>query len=60
MTQYWEDRFRTWAQSPSQTETEPSENAERMVRWAVAASAKLKDRNIKVFAQGSLPQSHER
>ena len=53
MTQYSEDTFRTWAQSPGQTETERSENAERMVRRAVAASAKLKDRNIKVFAQGS-------
>src|SRR3981081_798019 len=53
MSQNWEDRFRTWAQSPSQTETERAENAERMVRNAIKASSKLSGRNIKVFAQGS-------
>src|ERR1700704_1640273 len=53
MSQYWEDRFRTWAQSPSQTETERAENAEQMVRNAIKASPKLSKRNIKVFRQGS-------
>lgn len=49
----WEDKFRSWAQSPSQAETQRCENAVGMVRRAVAASNKLKNRNIKVFAQGS-------
>ena len=53
MSQYWEDRFRTWAQSPSQTETERAENAEQMVQNAIKASSKLNARDIKVFAQGS-------
>jgi hypothetical protein len=53
MSQSWEDKFRTWAQSPSQTETERAENAEQMVRNAIRASSKLAARNIKVFAQGS-------
>jgi hypothetical protein len=53
MNQQWEDKFRTWAQSPSETETERAENAERMVRNAIKASPALSARNIKVFAQGS-------
>jgi hypothetical protein len=53
MSQNWEDKFRTWAQSPSQTETERAENAEQMVRNAIKASSKLAFRNVKVFAQGS-------
>jgi hypothetical protein len=53
MTQTWEEKFRTWAQSPSKTETQRAENAEQMVRNAITASQKLKGRNIKVFAQGS-------
>lgn len=53
MTQSWEDKFRSWAQSPSQAETQRCENAVGMVRRAIAASSKLKDRNIKVFPQGS-------
>jgi hypothetical protein len=53
MTQSWEDRFRSWAQSPSQAETNRCDNAVGMVRRAIAASDKLKNRNIKVFAQGS-------
>ena len=53
MTQFWEDKFRAWAKSPSQSETERCENAEGMVRRAIKASAKLKERNIKVIAQGS-------
>jgi hypothetical protein len=53
MSHHWEDKFRTWAQSPSQTETERAENAERMVRNAIEASPRLSGRNIKVFRQGS-------
>jgi len=50
---YWEDKFKTWAQSPSQTETERAANAEQMVRNAIKASSKLNARTIKVFPQGS-------
>jgi len=53
MSQNWEDKFRTWAQSPSESETKRAENAEQMVRNAIRASSKLAARNIKVFAQGS-------
>lgn len=49
----WEDRFSSWAQSPSQTETERSENAERAIRNAIKASTKLQARDIKVIRQGS-------
>ena len=53
MNQYWEDKFRAWSQSPTQSETERAENAETMVRKAIKASAKLDTRDIKVFRQGS-------
>lgn len=53
MTQSWEDKFRSWAQSPSQSETERCENAVGMVRRAIAASPRLQNRNIRVFPQGS-------
>ena len=53
MNQKWEDRFRVWAQSPSQTETERAENAERMVRNAIKASSALNARDVRVFVQGS-------
>lgn len=49
----WEDKFRTWSQSPSQTETDKAENAERMIREAIRNSSKLKNRNITVIRQGS-------
>lgn len=53
MNQHWEDKFRTWAQSPSQSETQRLENTERAIRAAIQASPKLKQRNIKIFTQGS-------
>jgi len=49
----WESVFATWSQGPSATEQERAENAERQIRQAIQASDKLKDRNIKVFTQGS-------
>lgn len=49
----WEARFRTWAGGPGDTELERCENAERMIRKAIAASTSLKDLDIEVFAQGS-------
>lgn len=49
----WESIFTAWAQGPSATEQERAENAERQIRQAIQASDKLKNRNIKVFTQGS-------
>jgi tRNA nucleotidyltransferase (CCA-adding enzyme) len=52
-TQYWEDKFNRWAHSPSQTEQDKAERAERMIRDAIASYAPLRTREIRVFAQGS-------
>ena len=53
MIRDWESIFTTWAQGSSETEKTKSENAERQVREAIAASPKLQKRNIVVFTQGS-------
>jgi hypothetical protein len=53
MSRDWESVFGTWAQGPSATEQERSENAERQIRAAIASSDKLKNRDIRVFTQGS-------
>jgi hypothetical protein len=53
MSRDWESIFTTWSQGPSATEQERVENAERQIRQAIQASEKLKNRNIKVFTQGS-------
>jgi hypothetical protein len=53
MPRDWESQFATWAESPSQTETDRCENAIKAIKNAVAQSEKLKRRKIKVFAQGS-------
>ncbi len=53
MTRNWESVFRTWSQGPSSTEQERAENAERQIRQAIQDSDKLKNRNIRVFTQGS-------
>lgn len=49
----WESIFGTWSSPPSATETKRAENAESMIRSAIAASEKLRNRDIKVFTQGS-------
>lgn len=49
----WEDCFRSWAGGPGDTERNLCENAERMIRKAVAANDELKDMQIEVFSQGS-------
>ena len=49
----WEEAFSSWAQAPSKTEQERCANAEKAVKNAIGASDKLKNRNIKVFTQGS-------
>jgi hypothetical protein len=48
-----EDQFASWAMSPSQTEQDRMDNAERAVRAAISASVRLSNRDIRVFAQGS-------
>ena len=49
----WESTFSSWAKPPGKTEQEGCENAEGAIKNAIAASDKLKSRNIKVFTQGS-------
>ncbi len=53
MSRDWESTFRSWGQVPSQTDREKCENAERVVRKAIAANSALASRSINVFAQGS-------
>lgn len=53
MTRDWECVFKTWSQGPGKTEQERAENAEQQITQAIQASDKLKNRNIKVFTQGS-------
>lgn len=48
-----EDQFASWAQGPSKTESEKSENAENAVRKAIASDADLTKLDITVFATGS-------
>jgi hypothetical protein len=49
----WEETFEAWAKPPGITEETKCENAERAVRRAIEASAKLQRNSIKVFTQGS-------
>ncbi|HEY0737192.1 MAG TPA: nucleotidyltransferase [Herpetosiphonaceae bacterium] len=51
--QDWESKFTVWAKGPGQTEQNKCENAERMVRDAINAHPAFKNRNIRVFLQGS-------
>ena len=53
MTQDWKSTFTFWAKSPSQTEQDRCNNAERAIRNAIRASKELSPRNICVFTQGS-------
>ena len=53
MSRAWEQTFSGWGRAPGATEQTKAENAERAVRKAIDASAKLNTRNIEVFAQGS-------
>jgi len=50
---FTEDQLAKWAASPSQSERDRMDNAERAIRNAIAASDKLRARDIRVFAQGS-------
>ncbi|WP_440616404.1 nucleotidyltransferase domain-containing protein [Cysteiniphilum sp. 6C5] len=53
MSRDWEAVFKRWSQGPSETEKKRGENAERQIREAISISDKLRNRNIKVFQQGS-------
>ena len=53
MARIWESDFSVWAQPPSKTEEQRSENAIRGIRAAVNGSSNLNQRRIKVFTQGS-------
>jgi len=53
MSRDWESVFTNWAQAPSPTEQQKIDNAESQIRAAIASSEKLKNRNIRVFTQGS-------
>ncbi len=53
MSQNWEDKFKRWAAPLSVTEQQKCENAEGMVRKAIAASDALSKYDFRVFAQGS-------
>ena len=53
MARNWESDFSFWAQPPSKTEEQRSENAIRGIRAAVNGSSNLNQRRIKVFTQGS-------
>jgi predicted nucleotidyltransferase len=49
----WEETLTAWAKGPGTTEQEKSENAERAVKKAVAASERLSAMDVSVFLQGS-------
>lgn len=53
MSRDWEATFSSWGAPPSDTEQAKAGNAERAVRKAIDASAKLSAKSIDVFAQGS-------
>lgn len=53
----WEDTLSTWAKPPSATEQVKADNAERIVREALASDPALSQYNIRVFAQGSYKAS---
>jgi hypothetical protein len=53
MSPDWNATFTTWGAPPGTTEQTKCENAERAVRKAIDASAKLSAKSIEVFTQGS-------
>jgi len=48
-----EQSFQSWASAPGETETTKCDNAVAAVRRAIDADASLRERDIRVFAQGS-------
>ncbi|CAL6172194.1 nucleotidyltransferase domain-containing protein [Vibrio alginolyticus] len=53
MAKDWEKSFAFWAQSPSATEQERCERVIKAINNAIKSSAKLNQRKILVFTQGS-------
>jgi predicted nucleotidyltransferase len=53
MSRDWEATFSSWGASPSNTEQTKGENAERAIKKAIDASARLSSKPIEVFTQGS-------
>jgi predicted nucleotidyltransferase len=53
MSRDWEATFSSWGAAPSNTEQTKCDNAERAIRKAIDASAKLSSKPIEVFTQGS-------
>lgn len=49
----WEDTFRSWAKSPSTTEQDKCDNAERAIQKAIANSPHFRNKTIRTFTQGS-------
>src|SRR4051812_41987665 len=49
----WETRLRSWSGRSSDTEDDKREWTERAIREAIAASPRLRDKSINVFAKGS-------
>jgi len=49
----WEVTFKSWSSPPGTTEQTKCDNAVRAIRKAIDAHSTLKNRSIKVFAQGS-------
>ena len=49
----WESDFRKWAKPPGVTEEQRIENAEKSIRNAIRASEELRNREVRVFTQGS-------
>ena len=53
MSRDWEQEFRKWATSPSETEQKRCENAISAIKNAITKSEALKHRRTRVFVQGS-------
>jgi hypothetical protein len=53
MSQYWEDRFTSWAKPASESEEQRCENARIAIRKAIGGSSALSSRDVKVISQGS-------
>jgi len=51
----WEQRFRTWAQGPSDSETARGENAKRIITDCMRDAGILEKYQLDIFPQGSFP-----
>jgi hypothetical protein len=53
MSRDWEATFSSWGAPPGNTEQTKAENAERAIKKAIDANARLSSKPIEVFTQGS-------